>query len=121
MRWIRVRLRLGGWLALFAFAVQLVASFAHVHAEDFARFRQVAVASTQTFQVSGDDESDHHPSDHDICAICAVIHLANALLTSAPPKIALPKLEGFVWQPAIQQQAAGWHRHAFEARAPPQA
>jgi hypothetical protein len=121
MRWIRARLRFGGRLALFALAVQLVASFAHVHPEDFAHFRQAAVASTQTVQVSGDDENDHHPSGHDICAICAVIHLANALLTSAPPKIALPKLEGFIWHAAIQQQAAGCRQHAFEARAPPQA
>jgi hypothetical protein len=121
MRWIRARLRLGGWLALFALALQLVASFAHIHAEDFALSRQNGVASTHAVQVSGDDRGDHHPSDRDSCAICAVIHLANTLLTSAPPQIALPRIEGFVWHAAMQQQSAGWLWHSFEARAPPQA
>ena len=39
MDWVRQQRRMAGGLALFALALQLVLSFAHTHAEDFAGLR----------------------------------------------------------------------------------
>jgi hypothetical protein len=44
MSWVRTHRRIGGTLALFALALQLVLSFGHVHPRDFAGIPGSAVA-----------------------------------------------------------------------------
>jgi len=109
----------GGWLALFALGLQLTLSFAHIHAEDFAR-ANVAVAQSDGSPQNAPDT--HHDGDHDGCAICAVMHMAAASLVPAPASVALPPATAFgaVVAPdrTVLRSAA---RQPFQARAPPQA
>ena len=119
MRASRSRRNFGGWLALFALGLQLTLSFAHIHAEDFARANVAAAQSDGSPQNAPDN---HNDGDHDGCAICAVMHMAAASLVPALPSVALPPATAFVILVApdrtVLPPAA---RPPFEARAPPQA
>jgi hypothetical protein len=120
MDWVRARRRLGVWLALFALALQLVLSFGHIHAEEFARKSSVATLAHSDEGPADDD--DHHGAGHGDCAICAVIHLAATLLLAPPPQVALPAAESFAWLAAIDRHdPPRAPRQPFQARAPPQA
>lgn len=119
MGWVRAERRLGGWLALFALAVQLTLSFGHIHAEDFHKDK-----SPQTSNVAG--EAGGAPAapapDHDDCPICVTAHLTGAAALPVPLQFALPLPEPFAWRASIErriEQPAT--RRPFQARAPPQA
>jgi hypothetical protein len=123
MGWVRARRRLGGWLALFALAVQLTATFDHIHAEDF-QTKGLAPPSFNVATIEGDGTPaapNHHP-DHDDCPICAVAHLTGTAPLPAPPQFAVPVATPVAWRAAIERRidprAA---RQPFQARAPPQA
>jgi hypothetical protein len=119
MGWVRTRLRLGGWLALVALALQLALSFGHVHAQDLG---PDAAGTFAAEPASPDGDGDRHRPGRDGCAICATIHLAGTLALPAPPFIAPPP------RPAVARAITA-ARHvptvasaaSFEARAPPQA
>src|ERR1700761_8847833 len=85
MQWLRSNIRLGGRLALFALTVQLLLSFAHVHA--IAAPATPSIQSSQQLPAPSPD-SDQHPDD--FCAICAVIALANTAVAATPPALPLP-------------------------------
>lgn len=119
MGWVRAERRLGGWLALFALALQLTLSFGHIHAEDFYRD-----ASPQISHVAG--EAGGAPAapapDHDDCSICVTAHLTGAAALPAPLQFALPLPEPFAWRAAIEHRVVPHAvRQPFQARAPPQA
>lgn len=78
---------LTGWLALFALALQLAVSFAHVHAEDFAGLGHGHIA-----RVSSSDPAPAGPADpdHFTCDICATVHLAGTMLSPVPSALAVP-------------------------------
>ncbi len=118
MGWVRARRRLGGWLALFALAVQLTLSFGHTHAEDF----QAKDSAPQTYNVAGEAGGAPAAPNSDDCAICVAAHLTGVSLLPAPPQFAVPMPEVFAWRTAIErridQRAL---RQPFQARAPPQA
>lgn len=121
MGWVRARRRLGVWLALFALALQLVLSFGHIHAEDFAA-PNPGVLTLAAADGGPADDDDHHGAGHADCAICAVIHLAGTLLLPPPPLVQLPAAESLAWLAAIDRQdAVRASRQPFQARAPPQA
>lgn len=121
----RTRLRLGGWLAIFALAIQLVASFAHVHKEDL--FSAVAERTIASGLASASSAGTHSPAqppghaDHDAaCAICATIALAGAILLPEPPVITFAPDYHAVRLPADAFVAASGEQHAyFQARGPP--
>ena len=117
MRGLRIKKRFGGWLALFALGLQLVLSFGHMHAEDFAAAR-IAVAQNQSAPQNAPD-GDH---DGDVCAICAVMHMAGASLLPGAPSVALPSEFAFSAAIAPDHEALPQPaRQSVQARAPPQA
>jgi hypothetical protein len=121
----RTRLRLGGWLAIFTLAVQLVASFAHVHKEDLlSASAERTISSGLARPSSGGTQSPAQPAgdaDHDAgCSICATIALAGATLLPEPPAITFAPDYHTVRLPEDAFAAAsGEQRAYFQARGPP--
>ena len=115
MAWVRAQRRVSGWLALFALALQLVLSFGHVHAGDFA---VPGAAQAQAVAPAGDAPPDG--DEHGDCAICATLHLNSVLLPDAPqPAEPLRTADGrFATSDAFDKTSEA--RFAFQARAPPQ-
>src|SRR5689334_16282701 len=122
MKWFRSNIRTGARLALLALLVQFALSFGHVHG-----FAPAAASATQSVL-----PADHaakpqpapgkHDSDQttDICAICAVMAMASAVLFSSPPILLLPEavaiLQGITDAEFAHLKSAGT---AFQPRAPP--
>jgi hypothetical protein len=109
--------RLSGWLALVALAIQLVASFGHMHREEFVHGHAGLTVVTQGAGAGAPIDGD---DDYLTCDICATVHLAGTLLLPAPPAIALPA------EITIARLTAGEHPAtqrttalAFNARGPP--
>jgi hypothetical protein len=124
MQRLRSQLRLGAWLALFALAFQLVASFGHVHGLEDSERSSVQLTSTT---LTGADPAsrnanDQTPdSDDDYCAVCALIHLIGTVVAAEPPSPALPALLGATcinFVPAEFETISASHA-PFSARAPP--
>ncbi len=117
MRWFRRHIGLGGRLALFALAVQLALSFAHVHAVDAGR-TQAAVAAAGAFGPAPAPKSDG-PVDPG-CAICGLIQLAATATPSAAPALPLPAASVDArLAVAGQRLLPAAPRLPFQARAPP--
>jgi hypothetical protein len=110
--------RLTARLALLALAVQLVASFAHVHAEDFA-----GLLSPGLTRVTATDgaPSGHSDPDHLTCDICASVHLAGTLVVPVPPALVLPRVTSTALAVLSQPFQSASASSAFDARGPPQA
>src|SRR6267378_3103070 len=89
MHRFRRRLRLSSCIALFALAFQLAVSFGHVHLDDLVGHSSVTIepSGATAPAPAGDGPSD--PADH-YCSICALVHLAAALVSSQPPVMPLP-------------------------------
>jgi len=117
MRWFRTHIGLGSRLALFALAVQLALSFAHVHASDPGR-AQVAAASA-----TGAGDAPIPKSDGPVdpgCAICGLIQLAATATPSAAPALPTLVAPGHIRLAAADQFVlAASPRLLFQARAPP--
>ena len=112
--------RVSGWLALAALAIQLAASFGHMHREDFVHGRPGPTVVTQG--AGGAGTPTDGDDDHLACDICATVHLAGTMLLPAPPAIALPAGIAIARLTAGKQPAT--HRIAalpFHARGPPSA
>jgi Protein of unknown function (DUF2946) len=128
MHWFRSRSRLGSWLALFALAFQLAVSFGHVHVDakgvDAKGLGHAAVladhASTGADSASP-AESDETPALADgYCAVCALIHLAGAVVATQAPDLPVPVLFGATQADPPAQFGLTARSHAqFAARAPP--
>jgi hypothetical protein len=92
MGWFRSRSRWGSYLALFALVVQLALSFGHVHVEGGAPVSGHASAlfavhpsnAAAAVDLAG-KEFPALADDH--CPICALIHLASALVPAAAPTL----------------------------------
>jgi hypothetical protein len=137
MKWFRSNIRHGSRLALFALVVQLGLSFGHFHGSvaQAATAIQSAPLQTGVYDTNGlpaatadsqaiqpqpgpDHDSGQHPGD--ICAICAVMAMANNLLFATPPLLLLPQAVEFLYQTTdaefVHLNSA---RAAFQPRAPP--
>jgi len=139
MKWFRSNVQHGTRLALFALAVQFVLSFGHFHAIA-AQAAPAAQSATTQFDISfagrllapdvvsqstPQQPASNHGSDQqtdDFCAICAVVAMANAALSAAPPALLLPHAVEFIY---LTTDAGFFHlspvRVAFQPRAPPAA
>jgi hypothetical protein len=137
MKWFRSNTKRGSRLALFALAIQFVASFGHFHAVA-AQAAQAIQPDTAPFELSYANgltapsavaESAQQPSpstpdsdqqQSDPCAICAVMALAKAVLFATPPILLLPQAIEFL---CLSTDAEFVHlnsaRVAFQPRAPP--
>ena len=124
MRALRIKMRFGGWLALFALGLQLTLSFGHIHAQDFQAkdFAPANVPAAQSQSAPQNAPNDHNDGDHDGCAICAVMHLAATSVLPAPPSVVLPPAATFIVSVVADRTASPPStRRPFQARAPPQA
>lgn len=136
MKWFRSNIRQVAQLALFALIVQFALSFGHVHAiaPQSASAAQVGVVQSARSDAAGiaapaaadqsaqQPASDHRSDDHagDVCAICAVMAMANAMLFAAPPVLRLPQaidISYSIAEAAFARIASV--RGAFQPRAPP--
>jgi ABC-type branched-subunit amino acid transport system permease subunit len=125
MSWFRSRLRWGACLALLALAFQLAVSFGHVH---LAHIASAAVGATPVANTQASDDGVTAPSKpagredvaDALCPICALIHLAGALVPAEMPPLPLRSHFGSLRREA----AAAFDLTAaqgalFRARAPP--
>lgn len=113
----RASRRLTGWLALFALALQLAVSFAHVHGEDFAGLLAAGATQSTTTDASGGQPDP----DHLTCDICATVHLAGTLALPTAPALTLPVPTTAPVAIAAPATRALTLASAFLARGPPQA
>jgi hypothetical protein len=138
VNWFRSNINHGSRLALFALAIQFGLSFGHFHGIAAQAAPAIESGLTQTESISTDrpaapdaalselarrqptsnHNSDHHPGD--VCAICAVIALTNAVLFATPPLLQLPQAIELSY---LTTDAEFGHlnavRVAFQPRAPP--
>jgi hypothetical protein len=115
----------GAGLGLFALLLQLAVSFGHIHAEDL--LQPSPVGPTGAFVLDkaepgpARDEQAPAPS-HDDCPICAVMHLAGAIVVPSPPALVVP---ADLAAAPLPSRAAPFvltaRRSPFRTRAPPQA
>ena len=136
MRWFRSNIKRVSHVALFALAIQFALSFGHFHgvANQAASATQSGsvksaflIADNLAAQVAHDPsasqpapghDSGEHPGD--ICAICAVMAMANAALFATPPTVLLPQAFDFSYTATMTEFVSVLPvRVAFQPRAPP--
>ena len=141
MKWFRSNIKHGSRLALFTLAVQFMLAFGHFHggfanaavssqsgagqAEQSRADRLAdrpgafdAVYRAPENRQPSDRDSDHEPGD--ICAICAVVALANTALFATLPLLLLPQAVEFLYLTTDAEFAhLNSARVAFQPRAPP--
>ena len=119
MKWFRSNIKRVSHVALFALAIQFALSFGHFHA--VAADNNLAAQATVSLsapQPASDQGSGEHPGD--ICAICAVMAMANTVLFATPPVVLPPQTIDFSYmQAAVEFVRAASVRVAFQPRAPP--
>jgi len=123
MHWVRRNSKLGSLAALFALAIQLVVSFAHVHLTDF-QSPSAAIASQQLPAGAGGnspgDNDDRGQSGHNFCAICASLNLTSSSVVPVFELPAAPIAHPHKWLLDIWRGGVSGHVNlAFQARAPP--
>jgi hypothetical protein len=138
MKWFRSNIKHGSRLALLALAVQFVFAFGHFHGvaaqaapaiqsgptqnqssnADHLPAPDAINRSAQQPQPASNHDTDQQPND--ACAICAVIALANTVLSATPPLLLLPQAVEFSY---LTTDAEFVHLNsvsvAFQPRAPP--
>jgi hypothetical protein len=136
MTWVRSKIKCGSWIALLALFIQFALSFGHFHPIasaatsapevgsivselSFARGLSSQVAEIRfKRQPASSHDSDEHPGD--VCAICAVMAMANAALFASPPALPLPHAIAFSHlATAGESIRVASVRIAFQPRAPP--
>jgi hypothetical protein len=138
VNWFRSNIRHGSRLALLALAIQFGLSFGHFHGiaaqaapaiqtgptqsessyADRLAVPDAAVSESARQQPASSHDSDHHPDN--VCAICAVIALTNALVFATPPPLLLPQAnEPFNLTADAEFVHLNAVRIAFQPRAPP--
>ena len=118
MKWFRSNIKRVAPVALFALAIQFALSFGHFHGVAEAASGTQVAWSFPAPQPSSDQGSGERPGD--ICAICAVMAMANAALYAAPPVVLLPQAVAFAYlTPDADLVRVNAVRAAFQARAPP--
>jgi hypothetical protein len=102
---------------LFALALQLALSFGHVHLDDLSGQAPAQIETSSTATPASGDAPDHADG---YCAICAIVHLAGALVPAGAPTVALPTVFGRVQlSVAAIVQTPTQIPAFFAARAPP--
>ena len=129
MRWLRSRVQLGSWAALFALATQLTLSFGHLHIKSsqagpvFASRVLGWIIQPRTEQVVPPGvPAQHHPPTvaDDFCAICALMQLVG--VAAEPPLLSLPGSIQRMKLVAGTEFASAFSRYpSFQTRAPPDA
>ena len=132
MTWVRSNIKCGSWIALLALVIQFALSFGHFHPITSAPEVGAALSelsfggglSNQVAEVAFKRQpASNHDSDErsgDVCAICAVMAMANAALFASPPALPLPQAIELS-HPATRGESVrvASVRIAFQPRAPP--
>jgi hypothetical protein len=136
MTWIRSNIKCVSRIALLALAVQFALSFGHFHAiasastsayESGSALNKFSFAGSLTAQVA-DTPSGRQPASNndsgehsgDVCAVCAIMAMANAISFAAPPALPLPQISKFSRLIAESEFARVASKSvAFQPRAPP--
>jgi hypothetical protein len=132
MTWVRSNIECLSRVALFALLVQFALSFGHFHgiasaatsAPEFgSALPEFSIAGSLTGQVADTQPARQPASDHDsgdICAICAVMAMANAALFATPPALLLsPVIEFSHLATEGEFTRVASASAAFQPRAPP--
>jgi hypothetical protein len=121
MRWFRLHIRLGSRLALFALAVQIVLSFAHVHLADVAQApSRMSIVAAGSSAAPGIPPHKSNGIVDPGCAVCALIQLAATSAPSTAPTLRLPAMLGQGRPDAsVAVTLAALPHSLFQARAPP--
>lgn len=136
MKWFRSNIKRVSHVALFALAIQFALSFGHFHGvagqtvpvvQSGSARSGFPVANNPTAQVAHNlpapqpaphPDSDEHPGD--ICAICAVMAMANTVTFATPPVVLLPQAGAFSYMATTVEFVRLVSVHlAFQPRAPP--
>jgi hypothetical protein len=145
MNWFRSNIRLGSRVAIFALAIQFLASFGHFHDSNLqatpgADHTRSGVHEPYSFIVAKPEASIgassanasgpvrlKTPSGHvppgqgtDECGICAVMAFANAITLASPPE--LPATQATAFRYLVSDVGLGISNSArlpFQPRAPP--
>ena len=127
MRWFRSNKRLGAWCALFALMTQFALSFVHVHLEDFGP--RPALEFSARLAMQAPETLPDEPAAPaklpyglagDLCAICAVMHLADSVVPAATPSVVMPIVASVKWlEIRTDREHAASPPLIFQARAPP--
>jgi hypothetical protein len=132
MKWFRSNIRRVSWLAFLALGIQLALAFGHFHGVGSAAIAapELSLAASELSFAAQAASSQHEPqpaSNHesgehsgDICAICAVMAMANTALFATPPSLPLPQIIAFsalTTESNFARVASAWR--AFQSRAPP--
>ena len=131
MKWFRSNIRHGARLALFAMLVQFALTFGHSHwfaqaatlaqssLQQAAKTDSVASVDGAVFEKQSPAGQDGDSAD-DNCAVCAVVAMADTIVSSTPPLLLLPQAIRLLHRAAdaefVRLQSA---RTAFQPRAPP--
>jgi len=101
---------------LFALAVQFALSFGHVHVDDLSGHAPAQIETSGTAAPASSD-TPKHADGH--CAICAIIHLAGALVPAIVPSLPLPAAFGRAQPRTTALETPTQTPSVFAARAPP--
>jgi hypothetical protein len=119
MHWIRRNSRFGSWAAIFALAIQLILSFAHIHLKDIQGSSAVISSSSQ-LQPNIPDDDDQGTAGHVFCAICVALNLTSS---SVLPTVAFPATpidHPHKWVADLHPSQVSYRVHfLFQPRAPP--
>ena len=129
MRWLRLRLRSGSWLALLALAIQFGLSFGHVHLSGRQRSAPAPFVLQWIVQPAGaapyapaDPAQDKPGLAGDFCAVCSVMQAASSAVAPAAPVLPLPDAASQIsLDPRFDPALATSPHLLFQARAPPHA
>ena len=136
MTWVRSNIKCLSRVALFALLVQFALSFGHFHAIASAAtsapqvgtaLSEFSIAGSLTDQVADTQSARQPASNHDsdkhsadVCAICAIVAMANAILFATPPALPAPQIIEFSRLTAEREIApVASASVAFQPRAPP--
>jgi hypothetical protein len=118
MEWVRLRVRLGAWLALVALAMNLGLAFGHHH------FDELAADHAAEHRTGAETPHDHDDSDHPgstaahSCFACVVV--TAAVLPANAPALPAPSWTKGDGLTTTFISLRDGKRTSFEARAPPQ-
>ncbi|MBV9557434.1 MAG: hypothetical protein JO254_10170 [Pseudolabrys sp.] len=102
-------------VALFALALQLCLSFAHIHHEDF---RGIASHGVQTVSIPAQDDTGD-ASDHDHCAVCVAAQITATAFWGAISVPTPGSITRYIAPLVCDRDLGSRLTTAFQARGPP--
>jgi hypothetical protein len=119
MHWIRRNSHFGSGAAMFALAIQLILSFAHIHLKDIQGSSAVIVSLSQ-LQPNIPNDDDGGTTGQDFCAICLALNLTSSSVLPTVALLATPFDHPHRWVADLHPAQVSYRVHfLFQPRAPP--